>query len=54
MAVGGPMSAQDERNQVVSVAPLKFKTEIEARADTAWWTVPSGSTTPYALDGKFS
>jgi hypothetical protein len=54
MSSGGPQKDQDLHDQVVSVSPLKWKTEAELRAATDWNTKPAGGTTPYTLKGHFS
>ncbi len=54
MASGGPQKDQDLRDQVASIAPLKFKTESELRAAADWNTRPAGATTAYTLKGHFS
>ena len=51
---GGPQKDQDLRDQAISISPLKFKTESEARAATDWNTRPAGSTTAYTLKGHFT
>lgn len=49
-----PLAAQDKRDAGVSVAPGKFKTESELRADANWWGKPGASTTAYSSKDHFA
>lgn len=66
MAVGGPLMAQNEKDQVISVSPLAFVTAVEARSSSfggvgdqnqtlsTWWGLPAGGKTAYAIIGHFT